>query len=114
MKNHKSKIELLNDSIVLLEVRRRNEYEDLKLQFYETSENFRPINILNQFVKDFREIPDTKTNLFEIIFSIAGGYFSKKIIVGNSNSIIKNIFGYLLQYTISNFIAKKVRTESEE
>jgi deoxyhypusine synthase len=98
---------------LLLEEKRKEEYEDLKIQFYKTSENFRPINIFRQALKDFREIPDVKTNLFETLISITGGYFSKKIIIGKSNSLVKNIFGYVLQYTVTNFISKKVSTDSE-
>ncbi len=107
-------IEALNKAILLLEDRKKLEYNDLKLQFYKTSENFRLINIFKQSVKDFTEIGEVRTNLFETLLSISGGYFSKKIIIGKSNSIIKNIFGYALQYTITNFIAKKVSTNSEE
>ena len=107
-------IEALNKVILLLEDRKKLEYNDLKLQFYETSENFRPINIFKQSVKDFTEIGEVRTNLFETLLSISGGYFSKKIIIGKSNSIIKNIFGYALQYTVTNFIAKKVSTESDK
>lgn len=107
-------IEALNKVILLLEDRKKLEYNDLKLQFHETSENFRPINIFKQSVKDFTEIGEVRTNLFETLLSISGGYFSKKIIIGKSNSIIKNIFGYALQYTVTNFIAKKVSTESDK
>ncbi|MFG6686324.1 hypothetical protein ACGK9U_07070 [Mariniflexile sp. HNIBRBA6329] len=114
MKKPKNQIELLNDAMLLLEERRREEYEELKLQFYETSENFRPINIFNQAVKDFREGTEVKTNLFETILSITGGYFSKKILVGKSNSLVKKILGYAMQYTVTNFISKKVSTDKEK
>lgn len=113
MNKYKNNIGALNKAILLLEDRKKLEFDDLKVQFYETSENFRPINIFKQSVKDFTEIGEVRTNLFETLLSISGGYFSKKIIIGKSNSIIKNIFGYALQYTITNFIAKKVSTESE-
>ncbi|WP_445958090.1 hypothetical protein [Yeosuana sp.] len=112
MKKHKNQIRLLNNAILLLEEKRKKEYEDLKIQFYETSKNFRPINIFNQAIKDFRELPEVKTNLFETLISITGGYFSKKILIGKSNSFIKNIFGYVLQYTVTNFISKKVSTDN--
>tara|TARA_R110002050_G_scaffold239974_1_gene376167 strand:- start:2659 stop:3006 length:348 start_codon:yes stop_codon:yes gene_type:complete len=114
MIKHKNQIELLKANMLLIEDRRQKEYEDLKFQFHETSESFRPINILNQTVKDFGKLPEIKTNLFETILSITGGYFSKKILVGKSNSLVKKILGYVLQYTITNFISKKVSTEKEE
>ncbi|WP_308990616.1 hypothetical protein QLS71_003950 [Mariniflexile litorale] len=112
MKKPKNQIELLNDAMLLLEIRRKKEYEDLKIQFHETSESFRPINIWNQTVKDFRESTEVKTNLLETILSVAGGYFSKKIIVGKSNSIVKSLLGYVLQYAVTNFISKKVHTDT--
>lgn len=111
MKTPKTQIELLNDAILLLEARRKHEYEDLKSQFYETTETFRPINIFNQAVKDFKEGPEIKTNLFETLLSISGGYFSKKILVGKSNSIVKKVLGYVLQFAVTNFISKKVSSD---
>ena len=47
MKKHKNQIRLLNNAILLLEEKRKKEYEDLKIQFYETSKNFRPINSIH-------------------------------------------------------------------
>ncbi|CAH8281674.1 hypothetical protein EV196_104134 [Mariniflexile fucanivorans] len=114
MKNSKNQAELLDDAMMLLEKKRRMQHEALRTQFYETSETFRPINIFNQTVKDFRESPEGKTNLFETILSISGGYFSKKLLIGKSNSWVKNLLGYALQYTVTNFISKKVHTDTEE
>ena len=111
---HKNQIVLLNNAILLLEVRRKNEYEDLRLQFYESSENFRPINIIKQTIKDFREISEVKTNLFETLISVTGGYFSKRLIIGKSNSFIKMVLGYVLQYSVTNFISKKVSSNTNE
>ena len=71
-------IEALNRAILLLEDRKKLEYDDLKLQFYETSENFRPINIFKQSVKDFTEIGEVRTNLFETLLSISGVIFQKR------------------------------------
>ncbi len=55
-----------------------------------------------------------KRNIFEAIFSIAGGYFSKKIVLGKTNSFGKNILGYLLQFAVTNFISKKVKSEHSQ
>ena len=111
---HKNQIVLLNNAILLLEARRKNEYEDLRIQFYESSENFRPVNIIKQTIKDFREISEVKTNLFETLISVTGGYFSKRLIIGKSNSFIKMVLGYVLQYSVTNFISKKVSSNTNE
>jgi hypothetical protein len=72
MKKPENQIELLNDTMALLENRSRKDYEELKLQFYETSGNFRPTSIYKQAVKDFRELfaVKVKTNLFKTLLSI--------------------------------------------
>lgn len=111
MKKPENQIELLNDAMVLLENRRSKECEELKHRFYEISKNFRPANIFNQTVKDFGELSEVETNLFETLLSIAGVYFSKEIILGKSNSLMKKISGYTLQDAITNFILKKIHAD---
>lgn len=113
MKQRNNQMQMLDDAILLLESKREKDFDDLKTQFYKTTESFKPINIFNQTVKDFRDLPEVKTNLLETILSISGGYFSKKILVGKSNSLVKKIFGYVLQYAVTNFISKKVSSENE-
>ena len=114
MKQHKSQVEMLNSAITRLKFRKIEEYEALKEQFHQTGQAFKPINILNETVKEFREAPNVKRNIFEAIFSIAGGYFSKKIVLGKTNSFGKNILGYLLQFAVTNFISKKVKSEHSQ
>lgn len=111
MKPPKNQIQLLDDAILLLESKRKKEFEDLKAQFHKTTESFKPINIFHQTVKDFIEPSAVKSNLLQTILSISVGYFSKKMLVGKSNSLLKNIFGYVLQYSVTNFISKKVSSE---
>jgi hypothetical protein len=108
----KNQIQSLDKAISSLENQRRNEFIDLKNQLHETSEHFRPINLLNQTIKDLGESPVLKTNLFETLISVTGGYFSKKMIIGKSNSIIKKLLGYVLQYSVTNFISKKVSSNT--
>ncbi|WP_372753122.1 hypothetical protein [Mariniflexile sp.] len=113
MKQHKSQMQLLDDAIRFLEVKQKQDYNNLKTQFDETAKSLKPINIFNQVIKDFRETPGVKMNLFETVLSISGGYFSRKLIVGKSNTLVKTVLGYVLQYTVTNFISKKVHVDDE-
>lgn len=110
----KNQVTLLDEAIASREYKKYLEYEDLKAQFHETSQSFKPVNIFNQTVRDFRELPEVKTNLLQTILSVAGGYFSKKIVLGKTNTFTKSILGYVLQYAVTNFISKKVSTESND
>ncbi|NCO63984.1 MAG: hypothetical protein GW839_13445 [Flavobacteriales bacterium] len=109
----KNQIQSLDKAISLLESQKRIEFIDLKNQFFKTREHFRPLNLLNETIKDFGESPVIKANLFETIISITGGYFSKKLIIGKSNSFIKNLLGYVLQFGVTNFISKKVSSDTD-
>jgi hypothetical protein len=103
-----NQIQSLDQAICALKDQRKKEFGDLKVQFIQTSEHFRPVNLLTQTIKDLGGSPVLKTNLFETLISVTGGYFSKKMIMGKSNSFTKKIVGYVLQYGITNFISKKV------
>jgi len=114
MKPSNNRMQSLDKAISLLENQRKNEFVELKEQFFKTGEHFRPINILNQTIKDLGESPVIKTNLFETLISVTGGYFSKKMVIGKSNSIIKTLMGYVLQYSVTNFISKKVSSNGSD
>ena len=108
MKSYKNQNEELDKAIELLEYQRDLKFESLKQQLVLTYESVKPINILNQTLIDFKESSQIKTNLMQSLVSLAGGYFSKKLLVGKSHSIFKKIAGYLVQYGVTNFISKKV------
>lgn len=114
MKPLKDQMQSLDKAISLMEIQRKDEFVELKVQFFKTGEHFRPINILNQTIKDLGESPVLKTNLFETLLSITGGYFSKKMIIGKSNSVVKILMGYVLQYSVTNFISKQVSSNGSE
>ena len=110
----KNQIQSLDSAISSLENQRKSEFGDLKDQFFKTTEHFRPVNLLNETIKDFGKSAVLKTNLFETLISVTGGYFSKKMIIGKSNSITKILLGYVLQYSVTNFISKKVSTNTND
>lgn len=99
----------LYDAIVSLEIKKEQEFLDLKTQLDITYESLRPINIINQTLVDLRNTPEIKHTLVESLISISGGYLSKKLLFGKSTSVFKKILGYVIQYGITNFISKKVR-----
>lgn len=100
----------LDKEIARLEVEREVKMRELKHQLAITYDSVKPINLLKETLDDFQNTPDVKANILQSTLSIAGGYLSKKLVMGKSNSIFKKIFGYVLQYGVTNFISKKVHT----
>ena len=108
MKSYKNQNEELDIAISNLERQRDQKFFELKQQLNLTYESVKPINILNQTLTDFKESTQVKSNVLQSVVSLAGGYLSKKLLIGNTNSTFKKILGYVLQYGITNFISKKV------
>lgn len=112
MKTYRNHNEELDLAIESLERKRDLKLNELKQQLIVTYESVKPVNILKQTLTDFKESSEIKSNLLQSIVSITGGFFSKKLLVGKSNSILKKTLGYILQYYVTNFISKKVDSNS--
>ncbi len=97
----------LSNAIDLLEAKQKKELDDVKLQVNSLLESMKPVNLLNNTLKDFNT-PETKTNLINSVTSVASGYISRKFLIGDSSNIFKKIAGYTLQYAVTNFISKKI------
>lgn len=107
MKTYKNHSEELGKAIAHLEYKKQLQSIDFKLQLDSTYESFKLVNILNQTLSEFKESSQIKLNLFQSVLSLAGGYISKKLLIGRSNTTFKNILGYVVQYGVTRFISKK-------
>lgn len=108
MKTYKNEAARLDQMIDELELQRKIEFNALKSKLDDVVDGFKPMNLLTQALVDIRETPDIRRNLLESVVSIAGGYFSKRLLIGNSGSIFKRIIGNVLQFGVTNFISKKI------
>ncbi len=91
-----------------LEIKQTVELNDLKSHFNFTVESLKPKNLLKEniyhavsSVESAVKSPDFKSNLMKYAAGLAGGFISKKIIVGKSGGIFKKILGSALQTIIS-------------
>lgn len=108
MKTYKNESERIDKMIDDLELQRDYELEDLKSSVGDVLNSLKPMNLLNQALVDIRDTPDIRKNILESVISVAGGYFSKKLLFGNTDSIFKKIMGNVVQFGMTNFISKKI------
>ncbi|MFB9057406.1 hypothetical protein ACFFU9_11710 [Mariniflexile ostreae] len=108
MKVYKNKNQELDARIAALETKRDNELLALKMEANVALTELRPSKLLKRAFTDVKEAPEAKKDLFEILVSLAGGYLSKKLVVGKSNGIFKNLLGYAVQYLSTKIISKKI------
>lgn len=107
--NYSNQSQILESKIINLEKKKRENLKALTIQLETTYQELRPSRLLLRAINDIKEVPEVKGNLFEMAVSLTGGYLSKKIFVGKSSSMFKNIFGYAFQYFITKIILTKIK-----
>ena len=109
-----SQNELLDERIKLLKIKQNHDFENLKNRFDATLESLKPINIVKETIADFKKSKDIKNSLFESALGIAGGYVTRKMLVGKSSGMLKKITATIIQYIVSNFITNKAEKINDE
>jgi hypothetical protein len=93
-------------AIQLLEAERTIQLDELKDQFNSTYDSLKPANILKNTLSEITDSPYLIENILSSSLALISGYFSKKMVVGSSESPIRKIFGTIVQYGITNLVAK--------
>ena len=97
----------LGIAIKRLEAQRFIQEEDIKTDFRVLLNDLKPANILKNTLHEVQESTPLKHNLLKVAVGLGAGYFSRKLIVGQSAGILKKALGTVLQFGITSFIAKK-------
>ena len=109
MNKYKNQSQLLDSKIAELENKQQRNLKELELELDITYQEFRPSKLLTRALNDITEETEVKTNILESVLSLAGGYLSKRILVGKTSSIFKNLFGYGVQYFATKIISKNIK-----
>ena len=97
----------LSVAIKRLEAQRFLQEEEIKADFHVILNDLKPSNILKQTLHEVQESTPLKHNLLKVAVGLGAGYFSRRMIVGQSAGILKKALGAALQFGITSFIAKK-------
>lgn len=109
MRNYRNQNQILENKIIYLESKRHESLKVLSIQLETTYQELRPSRLLTRALMDIKEAPEIKGNLFESLISLSGGYLSKKLFVGKSKSIIKQVLGFTIQYFTMKIISKNIK-----
>jgi len=93
-------------AIQSMEVEQAESVQLLKAQFRLTYESLKPVNLIRTTLKDISSEPALIGSLIGTTIGMAGGYISKKIVVGASHNIFRKIFGSLLQFGVADVVAR--------
>ena len=101
-----SKATELENAIAMLQDQRNQQLIALKEQFQDSYESLKPINLFKSTVRELTHDKDFTGNLASNLIGITTGFFTRKLLVGNKRSPLKDNIGALLQYIVSNQVTK--------
>lgn len=106
-------VEKLRESIRVLEIRQAEEGEILKAQFKMTYESLKPVNLIKNSLKEITSSSELKGDLFESAIALLSGFVTRKMMVGSKSNIFVKMLGLVMQFGVTNFIAKNAETIRE-
>lgn len=109
MENITTSAELKN-AIRILEFEKEVKGKLLKEELLLVHESLKPVNLIKNALSEVASSPYLSENLLGSIVGLATGYISRKIAVGTSGSIFKQLLGTILQFGVTNFVAQHVDT----
>lgn len=106
MKNINS-LEELRTEIALLELRQKRAANDLKGHLLETYESLKPLNLVKSTLKELTSSPNFKGDLVNSVVGIGLGYISKRVLIGNTHNMVKQVIGTIVQFGVTRIISTK-------
>jgi hypothetical protein len=109
MENISSPTELKN-AIQILEAEQTVQLIEIKDHFYHIYESFKPVNLIENTLKEINASPYLANNLLVATVGLVTGYLSKKAIIRQSDSNLRKLFGFILQFGVTNLVAQNPET----
>lgn len=95
----------LKAAIIILEIKQKSDALKLKEQCLLTYEQFKPLNFIKNTFHDLVKAPEFHGDLLDTSLSIATGYISKKMVIGNTHNPLKKALGLILQIAVTKIVS---------
>lgn len=96
----------LKNAIQRLKVEQAIDGQLLKEEVYFTLESLKPLNLLRSTLNDAASSPHLIDNVIGTATGLATGYLSKIAVVGGSGSLVRRLFGAVLQLGVTTIVAQ--------
>lgn len=101
-----SSTDRLKKTIEILEAEQADKLQQLKGEFFTVYERIKPVNLIKTTLNGITSSPHLIDNIIGTTLGLATGYFSKRLIIGASVSRYRKLFGAVMQFGLTNVIAK--------
>lgn len=98
--------EVLNELIIIQEMKYANDLAQLKNQFNVAYESIKPLNVVKNLIHEVTSSPEIKNDLLSNVIGFGTGFLSKKLLLGSSHNPIRKVFGVLFEFAVANTVSK--------
>jgi len=102
--------EELKIAIQILETEQAAILLQMKEQFFFMYESLKPVNLIENTLKEISSSPYLVNNLLGAVMGLVTGYLSKKAVIRQSDSNLRKLMGYILQFGVTNLVAQNPET----
>jgi hypothetical protein len=102
----KQQSDRLRLKIASLHSQQARDWNAIENQYYALKESITLGAIVRQGAAACLKRATNKEHLFSTLLGLAGGYLSKKIVMGNSKNGTESIVGYVFQFITTQFLSK--------
>ena len=99
--------ETLSLAILMVEKRREMYFDELKTNLEYSYKSLQPVNLVKSGIRDLVGSPEVKQGLFSGLIGLAGGFITKKLIIGPAQGMIRNSIGTIMQIIMTNLVSRK-------
>lgn len=99
--------ETLSLAILMLEKRKEMYFDDLKTHLEFSYKSLQPVNLVKSGIRELVGSPQIKKGIFSSLVGLAGGFITKKIIIGPAQGMIRNSIGTIMQIIMTNLVSRK-------
>ena len=93
-------------AILILEEKKAHDELIFKDQLKITYESLKPSVLIKSTLEEIISLPDFNENIVDTSMGLVSGYLSKKVAIGSSHNVFKQIIGSLIQLGVTNVVAK--------
>jgi hypothetical protein len=93
-------------AIQALALKKQNEWQELKIEFNNSLEQFNPINMIKAEFREFVSSPTLKHDLINAGIGIATGFIAKKVLIGKTANPFAKVFGFFTEFMIAKQVTE--------
>jgi len=96
----------LQEAIVTLEDRRREQEQELASRFNLLYDNLKPSNIIKNIFTDLAGAPETQHSVLNTAMALGFGFISRRLLVPSSSGPLRKVIGAVLQLGMIGLVGK--------